>query len=414
MRTPAALLLALVATVGCSAAATTEPGDGVKQKDPTEDTGPAQPEEDTAPPSDDTGAPSTDTGTKPPPPPLCAEATSVMTATPAAHDVLFLLDRSGSMHSKVASGTTRWLAAQKALSSLLDVIGSTSVRAGLDVFPRGDKPITCCWIDPKTNYTDCSCKTGELPTPAARCAATSYAPAIVPVATLGDAQKAAIRSGIKAFDGDFYWGTPMKAGLQGAIAKQASLDLDGVRSVVLITDGEPTSCNATDDKIDSVVAVADAGTKLVKPVTTYVVGVVDGSLAANAANLSKLAVAGGTKRADGCEKTNSCFYAVDAKSFETDISKAFADIEMKAFSCTFDVPMPSGGIPDYDLMNVTLKGTDGKVVTLAHDATKTNGWELTAGKTKVQLYGAACTAVKAEPKTEVQVVVGCKTVEAAK
>lgn len=107
MRTPAAFLLALVATVGCSAAATTEPGDGVKQKDPTEDTGPAQPEEDTAPPSDDTGAPSTDTGTKPPPPPVCAEATSVMTATPAAHDVLFLLDRSGSMHSKVASGTTR-------------------------------------------------------------------------------------------------------------------------------------------------------------------------------------------------------------------------------------------------------------------------------------------------------------------
>jgi len=26
----------------------------------------------------------------------------------------------------------------------------------LAVFPRGDKPITCCWIDPATNYTDCN------------------------------------------------------------------------------------------------------------------------------------------------------------------------------------------------------------------------------------------------------------------
>ncbi len=407
-----ALLLGLALLPACSVAAGTDPGE-IKQVVPSDDAGPQ--------PTDDTGAPDTapeDTGTTadtaPPPPPVCPAATSVMTATPAAHDVLFLLDRSGSMHSKIASGTTRWLAAQKAMSSLLDVISSKNVRAGLDVFPRGDKPITCCWIDPKTNYTDCSCKTGELPTPEKRCAATSYAPAIVPLATLGDAQKAAIKSGIAAFDSSFFWGTPMKAALQGAISKQASLDLDGVRSVVLITDGEPTSCNATDDKIDGVVAVADAGTKLVKPVSTYVVGVVDGTLAANAANLSRVAVAGGTKRADGCEKTQSCFYPVSAKTFEADITKAFADIEMKAFSCTFDVPTPAAGLPDYDLVNVTLEDEAGKSTTVAHDAAKTSGWEFVAGKTKIQLFGAACTAVKTAPKTKVQVVVGCKTIEAGK
>ena len=314
------------------------------------------------------------------------------------------------MHAKVASGATRWVAAQKALSSLLDVVSPTT-RAGFDMFPRGDKPITCCWIDPATNYTDCDCGTGELPGTAKRCAATSYNPALVPLATLGDAQKAAIRASMKVSDTEFYWGTPMKAALQGAIQKQATIDLDGLRSVVLITDGEPTSCETADNAIDAVVTVAKGGTALAKPVSTYVVGVIDGKLAANAANLSKVAVAGGTKRADGCEATNSCFYAVDAKSFETDISKAFRDIEMKAFSCTFDVPKLASGSPDFDKVNVTLKKADGSITTLPRDASKTDGWEFIESSSKVQLYGSACASVKADTKTTVEIVLGCKTIE---
>jgi hypothetical protein len=315
------------------------------------------------------------------------------------------------MHSKVASGATRWQAASKALSSLLDAIGDSATRAGLDMFPRGDKPITCCWIDPATNYTTCDCATGELPGTANRCALGTYGSAIVPLATLGDAQKNAIRSAIHASDGEFYWGTPMKAGLASAIAKQSALDLDGSRSVVLVTDGEPTSCSSADDKIDAVVQVAKDGLALAKPVQTYVVGVIDGSLAANASNLSKVAVAGGTARSAGCEKTSSCFYAVDAKSFETDIAKAFKDIEMKAFSCTFDVPTLASGSPDYDLMNVSLKKSDGSSVTVPHDTAKAEGWEFSADKKKVQLYGTSCESVKADTSTQVQIVLGCTTVE---
>jgi len=391
-----------LSAVACSGAATQDIDHG------RADTG--APEETAAPPvvEEDT-APVVEEDTAPPPPAVCDAASGVYTATPTAHDVLFLLDRSGSMHAKVASGATRWQAAQKALSSLLDVV-SPSTRAGLDMFPRGDKPITCCWIDPVTNYTDCDCATGELPGPTNRCAATSYSPALVPLATLGDAQKAAIRSMIKTSDAEFYWGTPMRAALQGAIQKQATLDLDGLRSVVLITDGEPTSCDAVDNSIDSVVNVAKGGMALGKPVSTYVVGVIDGKLAANAANLSKVAVAGGTKRADGCEATNSCFYAVDAKSFESDISKAFKDIEMKAFACTFDVPKLASGSPDFDKVNVTLKKSDGTIVTVARDSSRADGWEFLEGKSKVQLYGAACTEVKASVSTKVEIVLGCTTV----
>lgn len=392
-----------LSAMACSGTATQDIDPGVHA-----DTGPA---EETAPPAEDT-APvvEEDTApTPPPPPPVCDAATGVYTATPTPHDVLFLLDRSGSMHAKVASGATRWQAAQKALSSMLDSVSSTT-RAGLDMFPRGDKPITCCWIDPTTNYTDCDCAAGELPAMTARCTASTYNPALVPVATLGDAQKSSIRAKIAASDAEFYWGTPMKAALQGAVQKQATLDLDGVRSVVLITDGEPTSCDTESNSIDSVVNVAKGGTALAKPVFTYVVGVIDGKLAANAANLSKVAVAGGTKRADGCEATNSCFYAVDAKSFESDIGKAFKDIEMKAFSCTFDVPSLASGSPDFDKVNVTLKKSDGTTVTIARDPAKADGWEFLEGKSKVQLYGAACTEVKASTSTKVEIVLGCTTV----
>lgn len=408
MRALAVLSLVVFAgssTLACSGAASVDDGAGRADTGPAEEA--AAPEEDTAPPPP---VEEKDAGPETAPPPVCSAATGVYAATPTAHDVLFLLDRSGSMHAKVASGATRWQAAQKALSSLLDAVSDTT-RAGLDMFPRGDKPITCCWIDPATNYTDCNCATGELPTGTKRCAATTYSPALVPLATLGDAQKAAIRSTIAASDAEFYWGTPMKAALSGAIQKQAMIDLDGSRSVVLITDGEPTSCNTTDDNIDAVVTVAKGGTELAKPVSTYVVGVIDGKLAANAANLSKVAVAGGTKRADGCEATNSCFYAVDAKSFEADITKAFKDIEMKAFSCTFDVPKLASGAPDFDKVNVSLKKSDGTSSTVAHDATRTDGWEFVEGSSKVKLYGSACTAVKADTKTQVEIVLGCKTIE---
>jgi hypothetical protein len=404
------LLLPLSLLIACSANGSSVPDDfGDKDSGaPAEETAPPTPEEDTAPvPETDTKPPQ---DTAPPPPAVCDAASGVYTATPTPHDVMFLLDRSGSMHAKVASGTTRWLAAQKALSSLLDAVSPTT-RAGLDMFPRGDKPITCCWIDPATNYTDCDCAAGELPTGAKRCTASTYNPALVPVATLGDAQKAAMRASIKASDAEFYWGTPMKAALAGAIQKQAVLDLDGTRSVVLITDGEPTSCDAVDNAIDAVVNVAKGGTTLAKPVSTYVVGVIDGKLAANAQNLSKVAVAGGTKRADGCEATNSCFYAVDAKSFETDIAKAFRDIEMKAFSCTFDVPKLASGSPDFDKVNVSIKKADGSSVAVSHDATKADGWEFLEGKGKVQLYGNACTQVKADAKASVEIVLGCKTIE---
>ena len=118
--------------------------------------------------------------------------------------------------------------------------------------------------------------------------------------------------------------------------------------------------------------------------------------------------AGNTPRAVGCEATNSCFYAVDAKTFEADIKKAFNDIEMKAFSCTFDVPTLASGTPDYDLVNVT-RTAGGTTTAVPRDPTHSDGWDFLAGDAKLQLFGPACAVVKADVSTKIQVVVGCKT-----
>ena len=405
--------LALAASA-CSGAATStaDPGGGQDSAPLPDDTIPPPPPEDTnPPPAIDSGVDAatdarTDAKVESP---VCDAATAVYAATPTPHDVLFLLDRSGSMHIKVESGSTRWQAAEKAMFNLLDLLGSDpAIVAGLDMFPRGDAPITCCWIDPTLNDVTCDCAAGELPTPATRCGESAYASALVPAAALDDAQRSAMKAAIHVSDAEFYWGTPMKAALSSAIAKAGAGTKDSVRSVVLVTDGSPTSCNVTDDKIDATIAAAKAGTTLSHPVSTYVVGVIDGSTGANAANLSQVAVAGNTARAADCAATNSCFYAVEAKTFEADIKKAFVDIEMKAFSCTFDVPTLSAGTPDYDLVNVT-RTAGGVTTAVPRDAAHTDGWDFLAGNTKVQLYGTACAAVKTDAATKVEVVVGCKT-----
>ena len=342
--------------------------------------------------------------------PVCDGATGVYPATPTPHDVLFLLDRSGSMHITVASGATRWQAAEKAIGSLLDTLsGDPAIRAGFDMFPRGDAPITCCWIDPTIDDVTCDCAPGELPTPDARCDEATYDPSLVPTGPLDGAQKDRILTAIHASDAEFYWGTPMKAGVQSAVEKQmGALDAEAIHSVVLITDGAPTSCNATDDKIDAVVAAASEGASASTPVLTFVVGVIDGTTGANAANLSKVAVAGGTPRAVDCDLDDSCFYAVNASSFESDIAKAFADIEMKAFSCTFDMPKTSG-TPDDSLVNVTVTPSSGPAHAVPRDGTHADGWDFLAGKSKIQLYGDACASVKADMGSRVEIVVGCKT-----
>jgi hypothetical protein len=359
--------------------------------------------------------PDEDAGNPPPPPvvvdagtPICADATGTYPAQPAAGNVLFLMDRSGSMQIQLTNGDTRWKATK---SGLFDLIGAlpSSTRAGAMMFPQGDKPISCCWISPTENDVTCSCATGELPGIDPRCEESTYS-APVGVSSLGPQQTSDIEAYISSSDADFYWGTPLAPALVAALDLQAQSTLDGTKSVVLLTDGYPTSCDSTSDPgandIQRVIDAATAGSK--QGVRTFVLGVIDGTKGAKPDYLSPIAEAGGTQRTPTCSGTDDCFYALNNQTFAQDLKAALDQIELQAFDCSFEIPQTQGGTPDLTKLNVQIETSQGTNV-VSRDTTHQNGWDFVSNQTHVQLYGNACTTIKADAANKVDIVVGCVT-----
>lgn len=355
-----------------------------------------------------------DSGPPPPPPdtvdagePLCPDATGTYPAQPAAGNVLFLMDRSGSMQIKLTSGDTRWKATKTGLFDLLGTL-PPSTRAGAMMFPQGDAPISCCWISSTANDVTCSCASGELPGINPRCEVGTY-DVPVPVAGLGPSQVSDIEAYISSSDADFYWGTPLASSLTAAIDAQVASNLDGTKSVVLLTDGYPTSCDSTSNPgandIQLVIDAAAAGEK--QGVRTFVLGVIDGTKGARADYLSPIAEAGGTARAAGCSATDDCFYALDNTTFATDLKAALDQIELQAFDCSFALPQTQG-TPDLSKVNVQIQTTQG-TQTIARDTSHANGWDFLPNQTHIELYGAACSTIKADPSNKVDIVLGCST-----
>ncbi|MFP6683718.1 MAG: hypothetical protein VB934_03360 [Polyangiaceae bacterium] len=371
-------------------------------------------------PSDDGGGGSATVssgvgGQPPTKPTICPDASDVFEVEPAPSNLLILLDRSGSMHLRIDEQNTRWSLTKAGLGEILKTLPSDTA-AGLAMFPSGDQPISCCEVT-SGNYISCNCTASELPGPEARCEAAAYDEFAVDVAPLSAVQAEKIMASVAASDEEFYWGTPLAAALAGSLDRATKLNLDGVTSVVLLTDGLPTSCHTSEDPDANDVALAiDAVTDgLNSGVRTYVVGI-DGEAASSdpatdlAVNLSVLAEAGGTATSPDCAMDDSCAYLVNVDNFEAALSSALGSIALEAASCTFELPMPSGGTPDYDAVNITV-ATGSTNHTIPRDKAHHNGWDYLPAKDKVQLYGSACELLKADAEAKVVVVVGCKTIE---
>lgn len=348
---------------------------------------------------------------EPPPPPVCDAATAVYEATPVPSNVLFLVDRSGSMHLAIDEVDTRWSATKAGFFSLLDALPST-LSAGMTVFPSGDAPVDCCQIIDNVIKCYDYCAPGELPGPEARCDASAYEHPHVALGALDAARKADMKALASTVDDEFYWGTPLAPALAGAIGSLEGMP-QGVSSVVLLTDGNPTSCETSSDAaandIQRVIDAAAAGFGGAQPIRTFVMGVIDGTAGANAANLSLVAEAGGTARYPGCADAGDCAYSIDVGTFAADFEAALDAIALEAFDCTFEVPSVEGGAPDYDALNLTVTDENG-VVTVPRDTSHTAGWDYLPGQQQIQLYGEACASAKAATAT-VQIVLGCATVQ---
>ncbi len=347
-------------------------------------------------------------------PEVCPEATGVYPVEPAGSNLLFLLDRSGSMHLRVGATDTRWTLTSAGLANILVSMPDSTV-AGLAMFPSGDQPVTCCEVT-SGNFIDCTCATGELPDTTNRCDASTYQSLAVGMDTLDTAHEQQIISSVAASDTEFYWGTPLAPALSGTLDAALSMSMPGVTSVVLLTDGLPTSCDTTSDPSANDIqrALDVAASAAASGVRTYVVGI-DGEAASSdpatdlAINLSQLAAAGGTALYAGCESLNECAYLVNVDNFEDALASALESIALEAASCTFELPTPNG-TPDYDAVNITVTNDDGTQA-IPRDTSHANGWDYFQGKDKVQLYGEACELLKSDATAKVEVVVGCQTLE---
>jgi len=218
-----------------------------------------------------------------------------------------------------------------------------------------------------------------------------------------------IKASVNGSNDMFYWGTPLAAALTAAVDAQKRSKNDGIKVVVLLTDGAPTSCDTPSDPdandIERVVAAARSGMTGAEKIRTYVLGIMDGPNGARPDLLSKVAVAGGTARTANCSATDSCFYPVDVSTFATTITNALDKIARDAADCTFDVPETPG--VTMDEIDVTLVRTGGPQI-LERDPKRREGWDLLEGGKQFKLFGEACRTLKEDPKAKVQIVVGCK------
>jgi len=327
----------------------------------------------------------------------CPDDNVVFEAQSVGANVLFLLDRSGSMHLPIDKESTRWSATKTALGEMFTEL-ENRVGAAVTMFPAGDAPLSCCPVsDPNCG----DCEPADLPGPANRCDASTYDEARLGLLT--GAHIAELEKQIAASDDENYWGTPMAAALQGAVTALSAQSSPWQNAIVLLTDGKPTACELPEDpganSIDLAVRAAERGTEV--GVVTYVVGVVGAAEAADRAHMSAIARAGHSARYEGCAESDDCAYSVRLDHFQDDVHDALQAIARDTTSCTFTVGDASFDEEPYvDI----IAGSQSTAV--PRDGEHEDGWDWAGGGT-IELYGNSCAVFKASPQARVQVRMPC-------
>lgn len=296
---------------------------------------------------------------------------SACTSTSAAAqrvqlDIIFLIDRSGSM-----SGS-KWNGTKSALTTFFNDPASAKIGAGLVYFP---------------NYK------------AASCVPEDYQVIDVPIDVLPDNAFALTNS----MPADATGGTtPTYGALKGTLmAATAYQDAHPTHKVIVVlaTDGDPNGCGAT--SIDDIATLAK-NARGYNGVLTYVIGVAGSTIP----NLDKIAAAGGTAAAYDITKDISQF------------SSKMEEIRGAALGCEFELPPPPNGEElDADRVNFsyTPKGVGTpKILLRADDLADCNGapgwyYDNNDAPTKIILCPASCTTVQADSNAEVEALFGCKS-----
>lgn len=271
-------------------------------------------------------------------------------------ELLLVLDRSGSMKSKVGgSANSKWLDVTQAVDETIKLTEST-VSWGLKVFPAAVE----CQVDDAV----------QVPI-----GATNYT---------------AISSAITMTTPEGK-GTPTYVAVQKAAEYLKTLTSKSPKYLVVATDGQPNCMDGVSDKSNDperpIMAVAEAAAA---GFNTFVVGIATTNSSAHT-TLNSMAEAGKQAR-----QGDTKYYAVASR---TELVDALKLITGEVSSCVFplDKAPPSP-------MDVAVKIDD---VRVERDATHANGWDYGAGNKTIQLYGAACDKVKAANNARVNIIFGC-------
>jgi hypothetical protein len=253
-----------------------------------------------------------------------------LSTTPA--DVLFVVDRSGSMNSRTPDGSTRWNALVSAVRAVLPALDA-SLFMGLVIYPEPDM---------------CAVR------------ASPHVPVVQPSASVIMSYLAARAPPNSAL-------TPTFAALQTAELYLRSNPSPRRRFIVLATDGAPNCGNPVADVVAQIARI-----RATLNVDTFVLGIPGGDLSLYAP-LNAMAQAGGRARAGAVQ-----FY--EASSTST-LEAALRAITAATSSCVYGL---SSTPSRPDLVTVQFDGR-----TVPRDPT--NGWVFTDSTYRViRFNGSAC------------------------
>jgi hypothetical protein len=296
----------------------------------------------------------------------CASSSAGAAQLPIS--LVFMIDRSGSMGGDAIDA--KWTAA---VESLEDFFGSSSVShidASLTFFAQPDE----CNVD---TYASPSVVMRSLPEP--------FAFSQVLRAT----QPAGETPTLPALQGAIAYAKTVKASLANPKQKVA---------IVLVTDGDPSSCGSTPENV-----AAEAAQAAKSDIKTYVVGV--GSLANN---LDIIAKGGGTW-------PHIQIDASSAAKTSSELRAAISKIKASALGCAYPLPKPpSGDALDVNEVNVdyTPAGETPKTLPYSRDCSNYGGWHYddAINPSQIVMCPNACSMLQADTSGgHVDIVFGCVT-----
>lgn len=332
----------------------------------------------------------------------CATATATTERSPVY--LLFVLDGSGSM-----SSDSKWESARSAFDQFFDDAVSkadTSVGLGMIV------------------YEDANDLTSD---------GSDFTPGPYPgsndvaIRMVDGAQHTRLKARINTSPSG---GTPTLTAMQGGYGALLAFNPDdpifaplqpkGKKVLIIASDGEPNGGDGEKLQIEQLAANQLSSNKIL----TFSIGIgpfPSSSFSGyDAAFMSRIAVAGGTKATPTCNPNSTnladvCHFQVTPGAGATIVAQQLLDamnkIRAVAAGCEYTLsPSAGGGAVDPDRVNVIFTNGGGAETLVPRD--EVNGWTYDdpTNPSKVILHGDMCKTVTNDTAGAVRVILGCKTV----